>query len=62
MKNGKLPSNVTCLGYRLKIWAGLLYGLGTMINKLKQARDVLANLDYELLPILGIARTVKKCW
>ncbi len=60
MRNEQLPAHVVWLGYRLQLWVGLRYGLGTMANKLKRTREVLANIDYDLLPVLGIVRTVKK--
>ncbi len=62
MKKSWLPSHVVWLGYCLQLWAGLHYGIGTMTNELKCAQDVLANLDYDILPVLGIARTLKKGW
>ena len=62
MKNGRLPSHIAWLGYRLQLWTGIRYGIGTMTNELEKAQEVLANLDYEMLPILGIARTIKTGW
>ena len=62
MKNGRLPSHIAWLGYRLQLWAGIRYGIGTMTNGLGKAQEILANLDYKSLPILGIARTIKRGW
>ena len=45
VKNGRLPVHEAYLGYKLQLWAGLHYGIGTMTNKFKQVRDALANLD-----------------
>ena len=33
-----------------------------MTNELEKSQEVLTNLDYEILPILGIARTIKRGW
>ncbi len=62
MINGQLRSNLAWLGYKLQLWEGRHYGIGIMTNGLERAKDVLANLDYEMLPILWIAQTVKKVW
>lgn len=62
MKNGHLPSHMARTSYTLQLWPGLRYGIGTLTNDLEEALDVLGNSDFEVLPILGIARTVKKRW
>ena len=60
-ENGCLPAHVSWLGYQLQLWVGLRYGIGTLTNKLERTRTVLTNLDYyDLLPVLGVARTVKR--
>ena len=37
MTNGWLPSHIAWLGYRLQLWAGIRYGIGTMTNGLEKA-------------------------
>jgi len=48
------------IAYRLQLWPGLKYGLGTMTNDIKEAMRVNTNPDYRMLNILGVARTVMK--
>ena len=40
MKNGRPPAHIAWLGYRLQLWAGLRYGIGTMTNSLEKAKEV----------------------
>lgn len=61
-KNGHLPSQLNWLAYRLQLWPGLRYGLGTLVNDVEEIEDLFSKLDYALLPVLGIVRTVKKGW
>ncbi len=50
------------VAYCLQLWAGIRYGLGTLTNNVEEAIDCFDNLEYQMLPILGIARTVKAVW
>ena len=46
------------IAYRLQLWPGLRYGLGTMTNDIEEAISVNSKTDYRMLNILGVARTV----
>ena len=59
MTNGHLPSHMAWIAYKLQLWPGLHYGLGTMTNDLAATEAIFNKADYEIMPILGIARTVK---
>ena len=61
-KNGHLPSSMGRIAYKLQLWLGVRYGIGTMTNDLEEAEEVLDKTDYQLLNVLGIASTVKKGW
>ena len=41
------------------MWPGLRYRLGTMTNDLEAAESIFDKADYEMMPILGVACTVK---
>ena len=46
------------IAYRLQLWPGLRYGLGTMTNDIEEATSVNAKTDDRMLNILGVAQTV----
>ena len=48
--------------YKFQLWPSIRYGIGTMTNDMEEAEELLDVHDYNLLNILGIARTVKKGW
>ena len=50
------------VAYKLQLWPGVGYGIGTMTNDLEEAEEVPDNTGYRMLNVLGIARTVKKGW
>ena len=54
MKNGHLPSIIAWVAYKLQLWTGLRYRLGTMTNNLEEAESLLHNEDREVLNIIGI--------
>jgi hypothetical protein len=58
MTNGHLPHHMAWIAYRLQLWPGLRYGLGTMTNDIEKAKSVNSKTDYRMLNILGVARTV----
>jgi len=60
MKNGHLPSNIAWVAYKIQLWTGLRYGLGTMKNDLEEAESLLLNEDQEMLNILGISRNISR--
>ncbi len=47
------------IAYKLKLWPGLCYGLGTMTNDLEVTEAIFDKDDYDMMP-LGMARTVKR--
>jgi hypothetical protein len=59
MQNGYLPNHIAWTAYKLQLWPGLRYGLGTMTNNLEATESILDKADYEIMPILGVACTVK---
>jgi len=58
--NGHLPHHMAWIAYRLQLWPGLRYGLGTMTNDIEEATRVSTKTNYRMLNILGVARTVTK--
>ena len=58
MTNGHLPHHMAWIAYRLQLWPGLRYGLGTMTNDIEEATSVNSKTDYRMLNILGVARTI----
>ena len=60
MTNGHLPHHMACIAYRLQLWPGLSYGLGTTTNDIEEATRANTKIDYRMLNILGVARTVTK--
>ncbi len=47
------------VAYKLQLWPGIRYGLGKMTNNLEITEVIFDEADYETLPVLGVARTVK---
>jgi hypothetical protein len=60
MQNGHLPAHMAWIAYKLQLCPGLHYGLGTMTNALEATETIINKSDYEILPNLGVARTVKR--
>jgi hypothetical protein len=62
MYNGHIPAHMTWIEYKLQLWPGLRYGLGTMTNDLEATETISNKLDYKykILLILGVVRTVKR--
>ena len=48
------------IAYKLQLWLGLRYELGTMTNDIDEATSVNTKTDYRMLNILGVAQTVTK--
>ena len=61
-KNGHLPSSMGWIAYKLQLWPGVRYGIGTMTNDLEEAEEGLNKTAHRMLEVLGIASTVKKGW
>ncbi len=60
MQNGHIPAHMAWIVYKLQLWPGLRFGLDTMTNDLEAAEMIFDKADYDVMPLLGIARTVKK--
>ncbi len=60
MQNGHLPSHMAWTAYKLQLWPGLHYGLGTMTNDLEVTEMIFNKADYKTMPILGVVCTVKR--
>ena len=64
MTNGHLPHRMAWIAYKLQLWPGLRYGLGTMTNDIKEAASVNTEIDYKMFNVLGVvlgvARAVTK--
>jgi hypothetical protein len=52
MKNGHLPSHIAWMAYKLQLWAGLRYGIGTMTNNIEEAEGLFKEQEQGLLNIL----------
>ena len=62
MRNGHLPPHMGWIAYRLQLWPGVRYGIGTMKNDVEETEKALRKMDYLILNILGIVSTVEKGW
>ncbi len=60
MQNGHLPNHMAWTAYKLQLWPGLGYGLGTMTSNLEATESIFNKADFEMMPIFGVARTVKQ--
>ena len=57
MKNGHLSSHVAWIAYRLQLWPGLRYGIGTLTNDIEEANNLLNKTEARTLSTLGVVRT-----
>ena len=60
MKNGHLSAKWAWVTYKYQLWPSIRYVIGIMTNGMEKAEELLDEHDYNLLNILGIARTVKR--
>jgi hypothetical protein len=60
MQNGHLPCHMAWTAYKIQLWPGLRYGLGTITNDLEPAEDLLHAKDHNTLNVLGVLRNVTK--
>jgi hypothetical protein len=60
MTNGHLPHHMAWIAYKLQLWPGIRYGLGIMTNDIEEAESVNTKIDYKMLNVLGVTRTVTK--
>jgi len=60
MKNSHLPSHMAWMAYKLQLWAGLRYGIGTMTNDIEEAEELFKPQEQDILNILGIVKNVTR--
>ena len=58
----KLPSHLAWVAYKHQLWPSLRYGIGTLSNTLEEGENTFKEIDYKLLPSLGICRNIGKEW
>jgi hypothetical protein len=58
--NSHLQPSFVWVSYRLQIWPGVRYSIGTLTNDMESIADLLQDLYYKLLPSMGIVRTFRK--
>jgi len=59
VKNGELRTRSVWTSYIHQLWAGLRYGLAASSAPLKQLYSGLGTSDYNMLSVLGVARSIK---
>ena len=62
IKNGHLSTTQAWLAYLRQLLPGIKYALGTLGNNYKTADDLFRKLEFQLLPLLGVNRHIKKGW
>ncbi len=60
MQIGHLPAYMAWIAYKLQLWPGLCYGLGTMTNDLEATEMIFDKANYDMMPLLRVAHTVKR--
>jgi hypothetical protein len=60
MRIGHLPAHMAWIAYKLQLWPGLHYGLGTMTNDLEATERIFDKSNYNMMPLLGVVHTVKR--
>ena len=58
MTNGKLPAYLGWMAYKHKLWARIIYGIGTMTNDIEAVEKFLDIFDYRMMNVLGVASTI----
>ncbi len=53
MTNGHLPHHMAWIAYKLQLWPGIRYELGTMTNDIEEAASVNTKIDYKMLNFFG---------
>jgi hypothetical protein len=61
-KNGHLPPSLVWSLYRWNLWPGLRYGLATLGTTLDEIGSILHRQQFDVLPLLGVNRNVRKRW
>ena len=54
MTNGKLPAYLGWMAYKHKLWASIVYGIGTMTNDIEAVEKFLDIFGYRMMNILGV--------
>ncbi len=49
-----LPTYLAWKAYHYKLWPGIRYGLATLANNKEALDPLLHNLEFEMLPFLGV--------
>ena len=62
VRNGHLSAKLAWKAYKWKLWPGLRYGLATLGTRLYDLDGVLTKQQYEVLPLLGVNRNIRKHW
>jgi hypothetical protein len=53
----RLSSHVAWIAYRLQLWPGIRYGIGTLTNDIEEANNLLNETEARTLSTLGVVRT-----
>lgn len=61
-RNGHLPASLVWRSYKWKLWPGLRYGLATLGTPLAEVANILTRQDFDVLPLLGINRNIRRRW
>lgn len=59
---GRLPAYLGWMAYKYKLWASIIYGIGTMTNDIEAAETFLNVFDYRMMNVLGVASTITTGW
>jgi hypothetical protein len=60
MRNGHIPAHMAWIAYKLQLWPVLRYGLGAMTNNLEATETIFDKANDDMMPLLGVVRTVKR--
>ena len=61
-RNGRLPASLAWQSFRWKLWPGIRYGLATLGSSMADLDTVLQRQQFEVLPLLGINRNIRRRW
>ena len=62
LRNANLPTNLARKAYRFQLGPAIRYGISTLANRSKDIENILHNLEFEMLPCLGVNQHVKTEW
>ena len=60
IRNSHLQPGYAWMAYRLQIWPGIRYSLGTLTNDMEEIFDLFQKEYYDLLPSLGVVRSFRR--